>query len=298
MLNYWQSWDNMIDIKHALDLAINQLAPYSDSARIDAEVLLALVLAKPRAYLYAHPEALMSSQQWLHFEKFIARRSLGTPVPYLTGMREFWSLPLKVSEETLIPRPETELLVELTLQNIQARTGAHILDLGTGCGAIAIALAKERKDWFITACDFSEGALNVAKENANQLNLQNITFFHSDWFSSLGESPQFFHAIVSNPPYIAANDPHLQQGSLPFEPQSALVGGSDGLTALEHIVKHSLARLEPDGLLLIEHGATQGNELMAMMRAYGYIDVHCWQDLHGNDRVCSGKKKLTNCFNQ
>ena len=279
----------MIDVKRALNLAINQLEPYSETARADAEILLAIVLAKTRTWLYAYPETLLSKTQLLDFQRFVARRSLGTPVAYLTGTREFWSLPLKVNEETLIPRPETELIVELALNIMSHQKDAQILDLGTGSGAIAIALAKERTDWHITATDCSTGALETAKENADELDLQNIRFIESDWFSQI-TTPALFHAIVSNPPYIAANDPHLGAGDLRFEPQLALISGNSGLSALEHIIKHSIARLEPDGLLLIEHGFSQKSAVTSMLNDYGYVEVECWKDLHGNDRVSGGKR--------
>lgn len=279
----------MIDVKRALNLAINQLEPYSDTARADAEILLAIVLAKTKTWLYAYPETLLSKTQLLDFQRFVARRSLGTPVAYLTGTREFWSLPLKVNEETLIPRPETELIVELALNIISHQQDAQILDLGTGSGAIAIALAKERTDWHITATDCSTGALETAKENAGELDLQNIRFIESDWFSQI-TTPALFHAIVSNPPYIAANDPHLGEGDVRFEPQLALISGNSGLSALEHIIKHSIARLEPDGLLLIEHGFSQKSAVTSMLNDYGYVEVECWKDLHGNDRVSGGKR--------
>lgn len=280
----------MIDIKRALSLAVSQLETYIDTARIDAEILLAHTLAKTRTYLYAHPEALLTKQQLLIFQQHVARRSLGTPVAHITGTREFWSLPLKVNNETLIPRPETELLVELMLSRLGHQANARILDLGTGSGAIALALAKERNDWQISACDCSEGALKTAEENALMLGLHNIHFYHSDWFEQI-KTPATFHAIVSNPPYIAANDPHLNTGDLRFEPIMALVSGREGLTALEHIIKHSLARLEPDGLLLIEHGYDQKRAVTSMLDDYGYKLVQCWKDFQGHDRVSGGIKR-------
>jgi release factor glutamine methyltransferase len=277
----------MIELKRALNLAISQLEPYTSTARTDAEVLLAHVLEKSRTYLYSHPEAGLSKQQLLLFQRLVARRSLGVPVAYIIGTREFWSLPLRVNEETLIPRPETELLVELTLKLMSHQPNARILDLGTGSGAIAIALAKERCDWQILACDFSEGALQTAQENAKHLGLTNIDFFKSDWFSEVNTSHQF-HAIVSNPPYIAANDPHLVEGDLRFEPSMALIGGTDGLSALEVIIKQSIARLEPEGLLLIEHGFDQKLSVTSMLNDYGYEKVQCWQDLNRINRVSGG----------
>lgn len=278
----------MINIERALQLAINQLEPYTNTARLDAEILLAFIMTRNRTYLYAHPEAILSTQQLLIFEQLVARRSLGTPVAYLTGMREFWSLPLQVNEETLIPRPETELIVELTLQLMPNQPGMSILDLGTGSGAIALALAKERENWQIVASDYSLGALKTAIDNALKLHLHNISFLESNWFSKINE-PERFNAIVSNPPYIAANDPHLEKGDLRFEPSLALVSDNNGLSALEHIIKHSIERLEPDGLLLIEHGYTQKASVMSMLKEYGYTHVQSWQDIHGNDRVSGGK---------
>jgi len=279
----------MIEIKLSLEQAVSQLEQYTDSARIDAEVLLAHVLLKTRTYLYTHPELKLSKQQWLTFQQLIARRSLGTPVAYLTGTREFWSLPLRVNEKTLIPRPETELIVELTLALMGNQAHARLLDLGTGSGAIALALAKERADWNITACDYSEDALRTAQENAARLEINNIRFYHSNWFSHITE-PKTFHVIVSNPPYIAANDPHLAQGDVRFEPQQALVSAKEGLYDIEHIIKHSLARLTEDGLLLIEHGYGQKTPVTSMLNDYGYNDVKSWQDWQGNDRVSGGRK--------
>lgn len=282
----------MTDLKRALQLATNQLNAYSDTARIDAEVLMAFVLEKPRTYLYSYPEMELPKDVFFQFQRLVAKRSLGVPVAYLTGTREFWSLPLKVNEETLIPRPETELVVELSLNLLVHQWQARILDLGTGSGAIALALGKEREDWQITACDCSLGALKTAEENAKSLNLNNVSFCESNWFERI-EFPHSFHAIVSNPPYIAANDPHLNQGDLRFEPAVALIGGTNGLAALEHIIKHSLARLEPEGLLLIEHGFDQKNAVIAMLNDYGYVDVQCWQDWQGNDRVSGGRFRLS-----
>ncbi|STX52005.1 methyltransferase HemK [Legionella busanensis] len=277
------------NIKYSLELAIRQLAEYiPDDARTDAEILLAHAMGKTRTYIYTHPEAELTKEEFKLFQRFVARRSLGVPVAYIIGTREFWSLPLKVNEETLIPRPETELLVEIALNLLKNCPKARILDLGTGSGAIALALAKEKSDWEITACDCSEGALITAKKNAHHLNLSNIHFCYSDWFSQIEETKKF-HAIVSNPPYVAANDPHLISGDLRFEPQLALIGGSNGLAALEHIIKHSIARLEPNGLLLIEHGFDQKSAVASMLNNYGYQDIKCWQDLQGHDRVSVGK---------
>ncbi|ARG96847.1 peptide chain release factor N(5)-glutamine methyltransferase [Legionella micdadei] len=279
----------MIDIKGALSQATTQLEAESDSPRLDGEILLAHVLMKTRTYLYTHMDKTLTKAQWQTFQQLVDKRAHGMPIPYLTGTREFWSLPLKVCEDTLIPRPETELLVELTLKLLADKPHAQILDLGTGSGAIALACAHERPDWQIIACDCSLSALQIAEENAARLRVTNICFYHSDWFEKISLT-QKFDAIVTNPPYIAANDPHLIQGDVRFEPTLALVGGTDGLEAIRHIIQHSLARLKPDGLLLIEHGFDQKSAVGSMLNDYGYRQVQCWQDLQGNDRVSGGKR--------
>ncbi|CEK09900.1 HemK protein [Legionella hackeliae] len=278
-----------MEIKQALEQASIQLAQCSSSARLDAEILLAHVLIRNRSYLYAYPEATLTQVQWQSFQRLIARRLEGVPIAYLTGTREFWSLPLKVCEDTLIPRPETELLVELTLTLLADNKQAQILDLGTGSGAIALACASEKPQWKITACDCSPGALQTAEENAARLALSNVYFYHSDWFENITPH-QLFDAIVANPPYIATNDPHLVEGDVRFEPQLALVSGEDGLYALKHIIKHSIARLKPGGLLLLEHGFDQKSAVTSMLNEYGYTEIQCWQDWQGNDRVTGGKR--------
>ncbi|MDI9819087.1 MULTISPECIES: peptide chain release factor N(5)-glutamine methyltransferase [unclassified Legionella] len=280
----------MMEIRGALSQAA-ALLENSSSAHLDAEILLAHVLIKNRAYLYAYPDAKLNPVQWQTFQQLINQRAQGVPVAYLTGIREFWSLPLKVCEDTLIPRPETELLVELTLKLLTDRKEAQLLDLGTGSGAIALACASERPGWYITACDCSEGALRTAEENAARLGIHNVFFYHSDWFEKIGST--LFDAIVANPPYIALNDPHLMEGDVRFEPQLALVSGNDGLTAIEHIIKHSLARLKPDGLLLLEHGYDQQSAVRSMFKEYGYKKIECWQDWQGNDRISGGRRIIS-----
>ena len=276
-----------LTIKHALVWASTLLKETCDNAHLEAELLLAQIIAKSRVFLYTHPEYTLNLQQTEQYQQIINKRASGMPYAYLTGIREFWSLPLCVSTDTLIPRPETELLVELTLQFVND-PAAHLLDLGTGSGAIALALASEKPQWHLLACDKSQAALNIASKNAHHLNLNNIQFLHSDWFQSLPQ--QQFNAIISNPPYIAESDCHLSQGDLRFEPRDALVSGVNGLDALIHIITNSYERLAPNGWLLLEHGYTQGQAVTDKLKQFGYQDIQCWQDWQGHDRVSGGRK--------
>ncbi|CEG57717.1 peptide chain release factor N(5)-glutamine methyltransferase [Legionella fallonii] len=276
----------MISIGKALEHASQKLNPLYSDARFEAELLLCHLLHKNRAYLFAHSDELLDQTQLDLYQQFIAQRARGTPIAYLTGTREFWSLTLKVNQHTLIPRHETERLVELALELIPDAPQTHVLDLGTGSGAIALALAKERPQWNITASDSSLEALQVAKENAQTLGITNVAFHHSDWFKNLPSTR--YHAIVSNPPYIAEQDPHLKKGDLRFEPLSALASGQDGLSDLQYIIEHSYNHLLPNGLLLLEHGYDQKMSVRAILNKIGYNKVHCWKDLQGHDRVSGG----------
>lgn len=280
-------FDREITIKHALVWASTLLKETYDSAHLEAELLLAHIIAKSRVFLYTHPEYILNLHQTEQYQQIINKRASGIPFAYLTGTRDFWSLSLTVTQDTLIPRPETELLVELALQLINHPT-AHLLDLGTGSGAIALALACEKPQWHLIASDKSQAALNIASKNANQLNLNNIQFFLSDWFQSIPQQP--FNAIISNPPYIAELDNHLSQGDLRFEPKDALVSGVNGLDALVHIIENSYERLAPNGWLLLEHGYTQGQAVTETLKQFGYHDIQCWQDWQGHDRVSGGRK--------
>lgn len=279
----------MINTQSALLYGKTHLEKTSPSPRIDAEVLLAKVLETTKTILYTYPEVILTPPQWAKYEDFIAQRALGHPIAHLTGSREFWSLPLMVSADTLIPRPETELLVELTLQELGSIQIARVLDLGTGSGAIALALASERPEWLIQASDVSEKALAVAQKNALNLNLKPIQFIQSNWFEFI--PVQVFHAIVSNPPYISENDSHLLEGDVRFEPKSALTSGPSGLDAIRMILSKAKRYLVPRGALFIEHGHDQKHEVESIFKQTGYDGICCYQDFSGHDRVTVGFSK-------
>ena len=265
---------------------INIRTALGKNPELEAEILLCYVLKKNRAYLFAHPEEMLSQQQFEAYQKVLEERAKGVPIAYITGERDFWSLNLKVNRHTLIPRHETELLVELALEHILDTTETYVLELGTGSGAIALALAKEKPHWQIIACDISEGALSTAKENARDNKIQNVTFYHSDWFTNIPQRQ--YHAIVSNPPYIAEHDPHLQEGDLRFEPQSALASSQEGLADLQWIIKQSYDYLLPNGWLLLEHGYDQKHKVQAILNELAYKNVQSWKDMQGHDRVSGG----------
>ncbi len=272
----------MTNIKSALMQGLFSLEKTSPSPRLDAELMLALVLNTTRTYLYTHPEDPLTTNQWHRYEALIHQRELGHPIAHLTRSKEFWSLPLLITADTLIPRPETELLIELTLKQLSSVHDAHILDLGTGSGAIALALASERPAWKIQAFDNSEAALQVARKNALDLNLT-VQFGLSNWFESI--PLQTFHAIISNPPYIADNDHHLLEGDVRFEPRQALASGSEGLDAISEIIKNGIHYLKPGGFLFIEHGFRQKNAVAELFKKHGYSTVLSFQDWQENDRV-------------
>ena len=276
----------MVDIKHALNHAITLLESTSPSAQIDAEVLLTYALDTSRTFLYTHPEKNLTNTQQEAYQALVTKRCEGLPIAYLTGTREFWSLPLHVCKDTLIPRPETELLVSLCLSLLKDILHATILDAGTGSGAIALALASERPDWQVLACDISEAAVAIARHNATHLHLPNVHICCSNWFDRI--TTPLFHAIVSNPPYIAKDDPNLKQGDVRFEPQGALISGADGLESLKHLIEHSYDRLLPGGLLLLEHGFEQKRAVTTLLNQRGYNNVQSWQDWQGHDRISGG----------
>ncbi|CEA00329.1 HemK family modification methylase [Pseudomonas saudimassiliensis] len=260
--------------------------PGSDTPRLDAELLLAHVLGKPRSYLFTWPDQPVAEAEAARFSALLARRRSGEPVAYLLGEQGFWTLDLQVSPDTLIPRPDTERLVELALELGPSRSAA-VLDLGTGTGAIALALASERPDWQLTGSDRMPGAVALAEQNRARLGLANVRFLQSDWFAALGAAR--YDLIVSNPPYIAADDPHLTQGDVRFEPASALVSGADGLDDIRHLVKTAPGHLQPGGWLLLEHGWQQAAVVRGLLEQRGFAAVQSWEDLGGHQRVSGGQ---------
>ena len=263
------------------------LAINPSSARIEIQCLLQHVLNVPRAWLLAHSEHYPNETEQSHYHELLQRRLRGEPVAYLLGEREFFGLMFKVTPSTLIPRPETELLVELVLPRIPQQGLCRVLDLGTGSGAIALALAHARPDIEVLGCDASTTALAVAHVNAQQLAIANAAFIHSDWFEAF--TAQKFNIIVSNPPYIAAGDPHLARGDVRFEPISALVSGGDGLHDIRHIVAHAPNYLEPGGWLLLEHGYDQAAQVRELLQQTGFDEVFSACDLAGIERVSGGR---------
>ena len=265
-----------------------QLAPVSDTAQLDAEVLLGFVLQQTRTWLYTWLDRELNKSQLQQLEALLARRLRGEPVAYLTGQREFWSLLLDVSPNTLIPRPETELLVELSLELFEESSAERrILDLGTGAGAIALAIASERPNWRITGVDRVPEAVVLAQRNRQRLNLPHVEFLQSDWFESVDEAG--FDLIVSNPPYIDALDPHLEQGDVRFEPRSALVADEDGLRDIKQIIADAPRYLAPQGWLLFEHGYQQADAVQQLFKSRGFSAVQSHQDLAGHARATLGQ---------
>jgi release factor glutamine methyltransferase len=258
-------------------------------AGLEAHVLLGHALEKPRAYLIAHRDASLGSDQLVGFQALLQRRLAGEPVAYLLGEREFFGLTLQVTPEVLIPRPETELLAELGLALIPDAAASEILDLGTGSGAVAIVLAKHRPAARVTAVDQSEQALAVAESNAQRLGVTNIRFLHGDWFAPLDAGSRF-DLIVGNPPYIAESDPHLAQGDLRFEPRSALASGADGLDAIRAIAAAAGAYLKPGGWLLLEHGFEHGAACRKLLADNGFQDIRSDCDLAGLERVTAARQ--------
>jgi len=283
--------DKNMTIKKALAAAANAFLALpddkkSDTIKLDAEVLLLACIDKTRTYLFTWPEKLLSNEQQIRFFEMVERRKLGEPVAHIVGFREFWSLPLEVNAQTLIPRPDTETLVEQVLA-LEINSDISLLDLGTGTGAIALAIASEYPNWQVTGCDRIKDAVDLAERNRQRLNTDNqfnkVAFIKSNWFSALDNKK--FDVIVSNPPYIEPNDPHLNQGDVCFEPLSALVAQDDGMADLKHIIKQAKSHLNDNGTLLLEHGYNQSQQVSDFLIKMAYKGIKTFSDLSGNDRI-------------
>lgn len=268
----------------AVTIAAALRSPEADP--VDARVLLQHALNVTHAYLIAHSERTLTDAEQDRFRQSLARRAAGEPVAYLVGRREFFGRDFRVSPAVLIPRPETELLVETALDKVRGCEAPHVLDLGTGSGCVAITLALERSDAKVVAADLSADALRIATDNARDLGAANVSFARGDWFDAVGRLA--FDLIVSNPPYVAAADPHLSEGDLRFEPRSALASGPTGLDDIAAIVARATRHLRPGGWLLLEHGFDQAEAVCAMLASAGFEDRFMTRDLAGQPRVSGG----------
>ena len=275
-----------VSIKQLLEQATRRLN--TESARLDAEVLLAHVLQQPRSHFHAWPEKLLPAESREQFDQLLQRRLKGEPVAYLTGKREFWSLALSVNTDTLIPRPETETLVAQALRRIPADQPQLIADLGTGSGAIALAIARERPHCEIIAVDIDEAAIETARLNAQRLDIHSIVFHTGDWCEPL--TGMQLDMIVSNPPYIAESDPHLLSGDVRFEPRTALAAGPQGMDELRRIARCAVNYLQAGGWLLMEHGYDQGLLARQLLEGTGFTEVIDYTDDAGQDRVIAGRR--------
>ena len=275
-----------LTVRQAQQLGNQKLAEIIDTDNaLESAVLLAHAVQKDRSWLFAWPEKELSIQQQQHFEKFLQRRLRGEPVSYITGYREFWGMDFKVSPDTLIPRPETELLVETALSKL-GTSSAKILELGTGTGAISVALLTERPAWKILATEVNAGTLAIARENFSKYNLE-IDSVISNWFENIPHDK--FDLIISNPPYIESDDLHLKQGDLRFEPKAALASGKDGLDAIREITQKAATYLTNKGWLMLEHGFNQGNAVFSLLQQCGFSNIETLNDLSGNNRITIGQ---------
>lgn len=277
----------MTTLQSVVQTATQKLQNNSDSPTLDAELLLAFVIGKNRTYLRTWPEQTLTLEQLEHFQALIKQRNEGQPIAYLVGFRGFWSREFLVTPAVLIPRPDTELLIELVLAELPINQHCKILDLGTGSGAIAITLAAERPLTIVTGSDNSQDALAIARVNAERLAIENIQFYQSDWFQQLPDTTYDF--IVSNPPYIAPDDPHLSQGDIRFEPQSALIANAQGLHDLSIIADGARTMLKTDGALYLEHGYDQHQQVQAILEKFNYTNIQTQNDLTGHPRVTSAR---------
>lgn len=273
-------------IQTLLSRSVTRLSKTSDTPHLDAEVLLSHCLSKNRSYLRAWPEHQPSVTQSQQFWGLIDQRCQGQPIAYLIGRREFWSRTFTVTPDVLIPRPDSELLIELSLQLLPSHQACNIIDLGTGSGILAITLAAELPLARVMASDISSAALNIAKINAKQLAISNLSFVISHWFDNVSDTQ--FDLVISNPPYIAADDPHLQQGDVRFEPTSALISTEEGLKDIRLLAEQARYHLKPNGHLMIEHGYSQQTQVQTILKSLNYRRIQTHTDLSGNPRVTSG----------
>lgn len=272
---------NIMIVKEMIRNISCQLVMYSETPNLDAEILVGHIFKKSRAELFAYSEIRVRPTQKKQLSDCVSRRVAGEPVAYILGEKEFWSLSLTVTSDVLIPRPETEMLVEWILKHLPKDEKLQVADLGTGSGAIAIAIASERPYWQLIAVDNSKKALKVAKTNAERHHIRNINFHFSEWCQALEK--QNYHVIVSNPPYILDCDKHLQQ--LKYEPHKALVGGPDGLSSIKTIIKEAKSYLTDDGWLLLEHGFDQSQKIIELMQEANYHQIQEHTDLAGLPRM-------------
>ncbi len=278
-----------VSIENALRDAVARLQPVSDSPRLDAELLLCRAIGLPRSYLFAHPEDTLDEAALERFDATLGRRESGEPMAYINGTREFWSIELMVTPATLVPRPETEILVDLALREIPRKADWHVLDLGTGSGAIALAIAKERPFSRVTAVDLSEAALAVAAQNARQLDLDNVEFLQGSWTEPV--QGRRFDLVAANPPYVAEGDPFLE--SLKAEPELALVAGEDGMEAIDTLIRDCRDIVVANGKLFLEHGSTQAARVEERLLQFGWVDIRCHKDYALLPRVTVGRKPET-----
>ncbi len=277
------------EIRALVDEGAARLARVADDPRVDAEILLAAALARPRSHLAAHPDAqVLDCEATDRYEAYVTRRALGEPVAYILGEKEFWSLPLAVTPVVLIPRPETELLVERALAHLPPGTDADVLDLATGSGAIALAIASERPACRVAATDISPDAIDLARNNAGRLRLDRVEFLAGSWYEPV--AGKTFDLISSNPPYIADGDPRVERAVQRFEPQLALYAGPTGLEAFGKIIEGALQHLKPRGWLVLEHGDTQGEPVRRLLSLAGFESVSTHRDLAGRERCTEGSR--------
>jgi release factor glutamine methyltransferase len=276
-----------LNIKKQLFSASIELSANSDNPRLDAEILLCNVLGKDRSYLFAWPEKDLTPQQSATFVQLIKQRKLGKPIAYLTSTREFWSMTFNVNNAVLIPRHDTEVLVEKALHLISNIKSPKILELGTGSGCIACAISSERPDACIIATDLSKAALEVCNNNVSKFALNNIAVVQGSWFQAI-DANEKYNLIISNPPYIEENDKHLYQGDLPSEPETALHSGPDGLNAIRSIIQSAPKHLKPNGWLALEHGYNQSHTIQQMMKQSGFLQLFTDNDLSNTPRITGG----------